>query len=44
MLLFSVTIESVGAMEPNVIFVEAINIVIKKVNAALESALNQTEI
>lgn len=41
---FSVTIESVGAMEPSSIFLEAINIVIKKVNTALESALNQNEI
>lgn len=41
---FSVTIESVGAMEPSLIFLEAIDIIIKKVNNALESALNQTEI
>lgn len=41
---FSVTIESVGAMEPSLIFLEAIDIIIKKVNSAAESALNQTEI
>lgn len=41
---FSVTIESVGAIEPSLIFLEAIDIIIKKVNNALESALNQTEI
>jgi DNA-directed RNA polymerase I and III subunit RPAC1 len=41
---FIFTIESVGAMEPSLIFLEALNIVIKKVNNALESALNQNEI
>jgi len=30
-------------MKPNVIFVEAINIILRKVNGALESALNQAE-
>ncbi|XP_050532633.1 DNA-directed RNA polymerases I and III subunit RPAC1 [Daktulosphaira vitifoliae] len=38
------TIESIGAMEPNEIMLEAINIIIQKLNNALESALNQSEI
>ncbi|XP_025419714.1 DNA-directed RNA polymerases I and III subunit RPAC1 isoform X2 [Sipha flava] len=41
---FIFTIESIGAMEPSSIFFEAINIIIKKVNNALEIALNQTEV
>ncbi|XP_060854512.1 DNA-directed RNA polymerases I and III subunit RPAC1 [Rhopalosiphum padi] len=41
---FIFTIESVGAMDPSVIFLEALNILIRKVNSASESALNQTEI
>lgn len=42
--IFSVTIESIGAMEPSEIFLEALTIISKKVTNALESALNQSEI
>jgi len=31
-------------MDPSLIFLEALNILTKKVNSASESALNQTEI
>ncbi|KAL5242929.1 hypothetical protein ACI65C_010339 [Semiaphis heraclei] len=41
---FIFTIESIGAMDPSLIFLEALNILTRKVNSASESALNQTEI